>query len=326
MSESSGGPSAPAPPPDPQLFATRGEPGAPQLTLDTPQLTLDTASTMAELRQELDRLRALTAQASAAQVTAEQRAAVLEHKLQRYQSRSARAYDAITELREQLEAVRAETAKAGGPPPGPRQAEDFAAVRAPGPATPPALPPARPPGRWLERALRQLARRSAPLAGRLLVVLVPGAEMDQERLVHLLAAGRLRRGRTRTLGEGASFDALRQRLAEPGSIAELRLEPGLSLVLAAVMIDPRWTAGEQFTIAYQLPSGASPGPYLQIYDGLPATVTADADPGQVTATIACPADLLTAVLAGERPAGTLIHGEERPLELVRGWLERAQSD
>ncbi len=186
--------------------------------------------------------------------------------------------------------------------------------------------PMRPPGHWLERALRQLARRSPPLAGRLLVVLVPGAEMDQERLVHLLAAGRLRRGRARTLGEGASFDALKARLAQPGSIAELRLEPGLSFALAAVMIEPRWSTGERFTIAYQLPSGGGPGPYLEVHDGSPATVAAQSDPDTVTTTIACPADVLTAVLAGRRPPGTTISGDQRPLELVRNWLERAQSD
>jgi hypothetical protein len=323
MSEPPGGRSVPAPPTDPQLFATRPERGGPQLTLGTP-------STPAELQRELDRLRAASTQAGTAQIAAEERAADLEAELHRYQSRCARAYDAIEELRDQLEGLKNAEPDAGGAAPSDqRPAEHFAMARAPAdaPAPPSASqPPPRPAGRWLEHALRQLARRSAPLAGRLLVVLVPGAEMDQERLVHLLAAGRLRRGRARTLGEGASFDALKQRLAEPGSIAELRLEPGLAFVLAAVMIDPRWTVGEHFTIAYQLPSGGSPGPYLEVHDGRPATVTAETDPAAVTTTIACPADLLSAVLAGERPAGTSIRGEERPLELVRGWLERAQSD
>ncbi len=293
-----------------------------------PRLALSGGSTLAELRQELDRLAVVAAEASAARTAAEERAAILERELHHYQSRSARAYEAIEELLEELERVRrAHPGPAADGTAGPRQPEGSAVARArAASASSSPAQPTRTPGRWLERALRQLARRSPPLAGRLLVVLVPGAEMDQERLVHLLAAGRLRRGRTRTLGEGASFEALKHRLAESGSIAELRLEPGLSFVLAAVMIDPHWTAGERFTIAYQLPSGATPGPYLEVHDGTPVTVTADADQASLTTTIACPADVLTAVLAGERPAGTTIHGEQRPLELVQGWLERAQSD
>ena len=89
-------------------------------------------------------------------------------------------------------------------------------------------------------------------------------------------------------------------------MAELRLAPGLSFALAAVMIEPQWTAGSGFTLAYQLPSDASPGPYMEIHDGLPATVTGEADPTAVSTTIVCAPDLLTAVLAGERPAGTTI--------------------
>ncbi len=293
-----------------------------------PPLGLGGATTLAELRQELDRLTAAAAEASAARTAAEERAAILERELHHYQSRSARANEAIEELLEELERVRrAQAGPAADGAHGPRQPDGSAVARArEAVASPSPPPPTRTQGRWLERALRQLARRSPPLAGRLLVVLVPGAEMDQERLVHLLAAGRLRRGRHRTLGEGASFDALKHRLAEPGSITELRLEPGLSFVLAAVMIDPRWTASERFTIAYQLPSGGTPGPYLEVRDATPVTVTAHADPASVTTTIACPADVLTAVLAGERPTGTMIHGEQRPLELLQGWLERAQSD
>jgi hypothetical protein len=180
-------------------------------------------------------------------------------------------------------------------------------------------------GRWLERALRRLARRSAPLAGRLLVVLVPGAEMDQERLVEMLAAGRLRRGRARALGEGKSLHDLRELLAKPGSLAELRLAPGPSFVLAAVMIEPRWTAGLRFTLAYQLPSDGTPGPYLEVRDGQPVVVTSEVDAAGANTTIVCAPDVVTAVLAGQRPAGTTILGEDRPLELLQAWLERAQS-
>ena len=150
--------------------------------------------------------------------------------------------------------------------------------------------------------------------------------MEQEWLVEMLAAGRLRRGRARALGEGKSLDQLTQRLTTPCPMAGLRLAPGLSFALAAVMIEPRWTAGSRFTLAYQLPSDGSPGPYMEVRDGLPATVSSEADPAAVSTTIVCAPDLLTAVLSGERPVGTTILGDERPLEQAQAWLERAQSD
>ena len=275
-------------------------------------------STEAELRRELDSLRSAAEQENAARVAAETRAAMVERELIDHKSRSARAYEAIEELRGQLETLRG-----AEPSPVRHSAAKRASARE---DTPVATPPAAPPhGPWLERALRRLARRSAPLAGRLLVVLVPGAEMEQERLVEMLAAGRLRR-RARARGEGPSLHALRRRLAEPGSMAGLRLAPGLSFALAAVMIEPRWTIGERFTLAYQLPSDGSRGPYIVIRDGLPVTVTGDADPNAVSTTIVSAPDLLTAVLAGARPTGTTIVGDERPLVLVQMWLERAQSE
>ncbi len=273
---------------------------------------------VADLRRELDSLRSAAEQENAARVAAETRAAMVERELLDHKSRSARAYEAIEELRGQLETLR------GAEPSPVRQS---AAKRSRAPESDSAtLPAPVSHGPWLERALRRLARRSAPLAGRLLVVLVPGAEMEQERLVEMLAAGRPRRGRARALGEGQSLHALRQRLAEPGSMAELRLAPGLALALAAVMIEPRWTIGERFTLAYQLPSDGSRGPYLVIRDGLPVTVTSDADPDAVSTTIVCAPDLLTAVLAGSRSGGTTIVGDERSLDLLQTWLERAQSD
>ena len=132
---------------------------------------------------------------------AETRAAMIERELLDHKSRSARAYEAIEELREQLETLRgaepdAPNVRTRRTRRGPRERPSPAPTSRQSAATPPAPESARPmpaadvsQGRWLERALRQLARRSPPLAGRLLVVLVPGAEMEQERLVEMLAAG-----------------------------------------------------------------------------------------------------------------------------------------
>jgi hypothetical protein len=282
---------------------------------------------IAALRQELASLKSAAQQETAARIAAEMRAAMIEQELLDHRSRSARAYEAIEELREQLETLRAAEPGAPATEPSAPTSRHTAAQRPSGAETAARTPaPLASQGRWLERALRRLARRSAPLAGRLLVVLVPGAEMEQERLVEMLAAGRLRRGRVRARGEGKSLHALSERLAEPGSMAELRLAPGLSFALAAVMIEPRWTAGSRFTLAYELPSGGTPGPYMEVRDGLPATVTSEANPASVGTTIVCAPDVVTAVLAGQRPAGTTILGDEQPLELLQAWLERAQSD
>ncbi len=280
-------------------------------------------ATLSGLRRELEQLRDTAERERTARIAAEARTTTLETELDDHRSRSARAYDAITALRGQLEELRTE------PPPGPPSQRMAPAGAINGASEAPARGeqhPARSGGRWLERALRQLARRSPSLAGRLLVVLVPGAEMEQERLVGLLTGGPLRRGRTRARGDSAAVEALKQRLADPGSLAELRLEPGLSLVLAAVMIDPQWTAGERFTIAYELPAGGPPGPYLAVDDGKPVTVSADAEGASVATVVSCPADLLIAVLAGRRGPDARITGEERPVELVEGWLERAQRE
>jgi hypothetical protein len=264
------------------------------------------------------------------------RTASLERELREQRARSTRAYEAIEALRGELEALWALAQEQAAATEAARAAEELPPTQKTQPAAaegsedePPAPVPAPPrPGsnRWLERALHRLARRSPALAGRLLVALVPGAEMDEERLIRLLGAGPLQRRIRRVGGEAASFEALERRLAERTSLADLRLEPGLSLALAAVMIEPRWTAGEQFTLAYQLPSGGRPGPYLEVHDGKPVTVSDTPYHAPPATTVECPADQVAAVLAGEQPDGTRIIGEAQPLARVRQWLDRAQSD
>jgi hypothetical protein len=44
----------------------------------------------------------------------------------------------------------------------------------------------------------------------------------------------------------------------------------------------------------------------------------------VATTIACQPDGLLAVLAGEQVADAAIGGDQRPLALIRRWLDRAQ--
>ena len=109
-------------------------------------------------------------------------------------------------------------------------------------------------------------------------------------------------------------------------MAELRLAPGLAFALAAVMIEPRWTVGSRFTLAYELPSDGSRGPYMVVRDGLPVTVSGEADPAAVEYD-----DRLRA-----RPSdGGALRGAARrddnprrraSARAAQAWVERAQSD
>jgi hypothetical protein len=91
------------------------------------------------------------------------------------------------------------------------------------------------------------------------------------------------------------------------------------------MIEPDWTVGERFTIAHREPPASSPDAYLHIRGANPPLAAAEPPRGPVATEILCPGDELMGVLAGASSAGFSISGEERPLTLVRQWLERAQS-
>ena len=105
----------------------------------------------------------------------------------------------------------------------------------------------------------------------------------------------------------------------------MRLDPVLAMTLAALMIEPEWTAGERFTIAHREPPAPSPGAYLHIRGANPPLAAVEPPHGPIATEIVCPGDELIAVLAGEPGVVLSISGEERPLTLVRQWLDRAQS-
>jgi hypothetical protein len=155
---------------------------------------------------------------------------------------------------------------------------------------------------------------------------------DPAALVRLLTAGPLRRrfgrGVARVRGRRDRLAALRALPAVRLKLRGLhrlgvRLEPELALVLAALMIDPAWTAKESFAIGY-LGEGRPPV-YLLIRDGDPPAVTGEAPATGVVATIAGPADAAALALSGEHVAEVKVSGEEWPLALVRKWIKRAQS-
>jgi len=161
---------------------------------------------------------------------------------------------------------------------------------------------------------------------------------DLASIARLLAAGRIRRrlgrlplgGRlARVRGDRARLGALEHLLDAPLTLGQLRaagvrLDPLLALTLAAVMIEPDWTAGERFTIAHREPPAPAPDAYLHVRGANAPLAGAEPPHGPVATQILCPADDLLAVLAGAPGAAFQLAGEERRLTLVRQWLDRAQ--
>jgi hypothetical protein len=154
---------------------------------------------------------------------------------------------------------------------------------------------------------------------------------DLASLARLLAAGPLRRrlrlGVARVRGDRDALAALMSLLRTPLSLRDLhdagvRIDPVMALHLAALMIDPAWTAGERFTFALREPGGASAS--LGVNDGGRVTA-AEGGPDAPAATLVAPAGSLLLALTGERASEVATEGDERVLALVRGWIKRAQS-
>ena len=161
---------------------------------------------------------------------------------------------------------------------------------------------------------------------------------DLASIVRLLTAGPVRRrlGRFAPGRRLARVRGDRRRIAALDGLvgarltlrdlvaAGVELDPLLALTVAALMIEPAWTAGERFTIAHRQPTDPSPGVYLHIRDARAPLASSEAPHGPVATVLESPAADLLGVLAGATGAG--IVGEERPMALLRQWLDRAQSD
>ena len=155
---------------------------------------------------------------------------------------------------------------------------------------------------------------------------------DFARLARLLVAGRFRRRLrwrlARVRGE-RPLAALRGLLEAPLTLRQLhvagvRLDPALTFALAAQMIDPMATSGQRFTIVHQPSRESVARPSLTVRSGARPSVGEQLPLAPADTTIICPPDLLVPVLAGMRPAEAVVSGEQRPLELVQGWLQAAQ--
>jgi hypothetical protein len=162
---------------------------------------------------------------------------------------------------------------------------------------------------------------------------------DLARIARLLAAGplvrrlgRLAPGRpvARVRGDRRRVAALDGLIGGRLTLAQLygagvRLDPLLTVTLAAVMIDATWSRGERFTLGHREVGALAPDTYLLVRDGRPPLASAGAPHGSAATVVVCPGDQLLAVLGGA-VAPTEVVGDERPLAAIRQWLDRAQSD
>jgi hypothetical protein len=139
----------------------------------------------------------------------------------------------------------------------------------------------------------------------------------------LLAAGPLRRrwrlAAARLRGRRERYAAVRSLVRSPAAFHDTGIEPLMTFLLAAAMIEPSWTEGEQFTITYDAEA------CLHVRSGSPVSANAFSPTVRPATIINCPAGHLAAVLSGARTPETEILGAQRPLEFLQAWLQRAQS-
>jgi hypothetical protein len=155
---------------------------------------------------------------------------------------------------------------------------------------------------------------------------------DPARIARLLTAGRFRRRFSRRVarvrGRRDGVAALTALLGTPLDLRDLhragvRPDPATAFALVASMVDPSWTRGERFALAHEDPQAAST--FLIVRDGGPLQVVRRSPEAKVDTTLACASDQLLAVLAGDGVPGAAVHGDERPLAVLREWIKLAES-
>ncbi|MBV9604336.1 MAG: hypothetical protein JO027_04490 [Solirubrobacterales bacterium] len=170
----------------------------------------------------------------------------------------------------------------------------------------------------------------------------PAAELDFQlvgdlaSLARLLRAGRVRRRLRVPPGRMARVRGDRRRLAALDrlldarltlgelALAGVRLDPVLAFTLAGLMIDPAWTTGERFVLGHREPAASAPGAYLHIRDGRPPLAAGEEPHGPVAGVLVCQGEDLLRFLGGAGGPDLEVAGAERPVALVRQWLDRAQ--
>jgi hypothetical protein len=156
---------------------------------------------------------------------------------------------------------------------------------------------------------------------------------DHAATARLLTAGWFRRRFSRRVarvrGNRAKLEALQALVGLRLGLGALysagvRMQPRTALTLAAGLIQPEWTAREQFSIAYTSPDAGTA--YLVVRDGAPPQASEVAPAAPAVTTIVGPPGSFELIVSGERPELVTVTGDEWPLALVRKWINRAQSD
>lgn len=150
------------------------------------------------------------------------------------------------------------------------------------------------------------------------------------RLASASSRRTLGRDRARIRGDRRAARKVLDWLGEPVTLSALRqagvtFEPWLALSLVAHMIDPGWTRGESFDLAFADPVQSLAPTVLHVRDGARLRVTQLLTiPADATAVLGEPGGVL-GVLSQDWPPGTQLRGEAGPLDRVLAWTERAQS-
>lgn len=135
---------------------------------------------------------------------------------------------------------------------------------------------------------------------------------------------RIRKGRGRARG---LLKARRQPVALADLAAgEVDVWPGLLLLAMAEAIDPSWTTGRRFELAFDVEDASGIVIYIRICDGEPILVSRTAV-GQPVATVSLSGHALICLLAGVRaPAEhtTLVTGDATSVDMFLQWTARAQ--
>jgi hypothetical protein len=108
--------------------------------------------------------------------------------------------------------------------------------------------------------------------------------------------------------------------------AGISLWPGLVLLALTEAIDPAWTVGHRFVVAFAIEGHADVTLYLRVCDGEPIVVTpACGEQPQSTAHVSEQAFLgLISGVPLPEGRGALLEGDPQPLELLIDWADRAQ--
>ena len=108
--------------------------------------------------------------------------------------------------------------------------------------------------------------------------------------------------------------------------AEVDVWPGLLLLVMAEAIDPSWTTGRRFELAFDIQDAAGVIIYIRVCDGEPILVSRTAV-GQPIATISLSGNALVCLLAGtQAPAEhrTTVIGDATSVDMFLQWTARAQ--